>query len=75
MEPGYSALIAAIATIIGVIIGICISKAKRNVNESLGVLYVNVNAPEGQGLFLEQLVQTPIIASKRQVVFDVVVIK
>lgn len=75
MEAGFVVLAVAIALIVGILVGISIGKAKKIASESRGVLYVDREAPEGQGLFLEQLVPASVVASEKRVMFDVVVIK
>jgi hypothetical protein len=75
MEAGFITLIAILAFAVGVTVGIFITRVERSQSDSQGVLYVNCDAPEGQGLFLVQEVATTDIASRKRVMFDVHVIK
>lgn len=70
MEAGLIILLVVVAATIGAIVGIRIERARWNNLWVKGVLYVNANAPEGQGLFLEQLVPTNEIAATKHVVFE-----
>ena len=75
MEPGIVGLLIIVSLFVGILIGIPIGKHRKVVSESRGVLYVKLDAPDGQGLFLEQLVPPSTIASEKTVTFDVVVIR
>ena len=75
MELGLSIALIVVALIAGVLFGYFVGLKRKIATESKGVLYVNRNAPEGQGLFLEQSVPTSVMASEKMVIFEVVVIK
>ena len=75
MEPGIIGLLIAVSLLVGILIGVPIGKKKKITSESRGTLYVKLDAPDGQGLFLEQLVSPSVIASEKTVLFDVIVIR
>lgn len=74
MGTGY--IILAIATFVfGIIVGLLVGRSGSSKTETHGFLYVNPNAPEGQGLFLEQDVPTAQIADEKLVTFGVIVLR
>ena len=75
MELGLTIALIVVALIAGILFGYFIGLKRKIAAESRGVLYVNCDAPEGQGLFLEQSVPTSVMASEKMVRFEVVVIK
>ena len=73
MELGFMVAIAIISIIVGVAIGINIEKKYRAKARS-GVIYVYRGELDNQPpLFLESDVPMDVIASKKQVLFDVVI--
>lgn len=74
MEPGILVLLAVAGLLVGILVGSVVGRLGKGKDVRLGVLYVDPNAPEGQGLFLEQTVPTSELAGKTTVSFDVVLL-
>jgi hypothetical protein len=74
MEPGILVLMAVAGLLVGVLVGVVLGRVRKGKDVRLGVLYVDPNAPEGQGLFLEQTVPASELAGKTSVSFDVVLL-
>ena len=75
MEAGFVILIAAFALIVGVMIGILVSKATKP-NGTQGTIYAYYGeSGNDPSLLLEYSVPIDDIASRKRVVFDVTVIR
>lgn len=75
MEPGILVLMAVAGLLVGILIGVVLCRIRKGKDVRMGILYVDPNAPEGQGLFLEQTVPTTELAGKTSVSFDVVLLR
>ena len=74
MEAGFIVL-AIVTAIIGVIVGTILEKRKHKKRESRGVLFVEYSDPDHDpGMFLKASVPADVIASQKEVLFDVRVI-
>lgn len=78
MEAGFIALaiiIAALAMVLGMLLGISMGKAKAGPSKTQGVVHVDCSdEAEGPWLYLEATVPMSDIASQKQVTFNVNVI-
>lgn len=74
MELGFFALVFLIGGVIGFLVGMRVATTSWKRLTVKGVLYVNPQAPEGQGLFLEQFTAADDIAATKYAVFETVVI-
>lgn len=78
MEAGFVALLVSviIAALVGIVIGVSIEKRKSQKVETQGDIYVYYSeSGEGPSLLLDYSVPINDIASRKRVLFDVVVIK
>lgn len=76
MEAGFVIMIAVFTMVIGVLIGIAIKRTSRTKEPTQGVIYAYYHEGEDKpSLLLEGSVPVEEIASRKQVVFDVVVVK
>lgn len=75
METGFIVM-ALLAVLVGIAIGFIIGRSKKRPNESQGVLYAYCREDdEHPSLLLEGTAPINEITSRKQVIFDVVVIK
>ena len=76
METGFAVLFVLIGIVAGIIIGIFIAKLRNNPEGTQGTIYAYFNDPESNpSLLLEYSVPIDDIASRKQVTFDVMVIR
>ena len=74
METGFVVLLILAATVLGIVIGVTIGR--RRIRETQGVIYAYYdNTGNGPSLLLDYSVPIDDIASRKQVVFDVSVIR
>jgi len=75
MEAGFITLVV-VAAIVGILIGVCVEKAKTRKVETQGDIYVYYKKPdEGPSLLLDYGVPISDIVSRDKVLFNVIVIK
>ena len=75
METGFIVMMLA-AVLVGAVIGFVIGRSKKKPDESSGILYAYCREDDVQpSLLLEGTAPIEVITSRKQVIFDVVVIK
>lgn len=76
MEAGFVIMIAVFTMVIGILIGMVIKKPSPTKGGTQGVIYAYYHEGENKpSLLLEGNVPVEEIASRKQVLFDVVVVK
>ena len=76
MESGFVIMIAVFTMVIGILMGMVIKKSPPTKDGTQGVIYAYYHEGENKpSLLLEGSVPVEEIASRKQVVFDVIVVK
>jgi hypothetical protein len=73
---GVFILLAVIAAVAGVILGVVLERRRHKRQESRGILYIDCSDPSHEAyMFLQATVPADVIASQKEVIFNVRVIK
>lgn len=76
MKTGFVFLLVAVAVVIGIFIGVAIDRLRKKSFKSQGTIYAYYFSPESSpSLLLEYGVPIDDIASRKQVTFDVNIIR
>ena len=76
MESGFVALIAIVAIVLGIVLGVVIERLRKRHTNSQGILFVDCSDPQYEpSLFLNATVPIEEIVVRKQVVFNVNVLR